>query len=108
MAEDPQPLTLKERIQALNAAHIGRIPGEPPRASSHPPPPIPSRRPVVVKQHTVNIPPEKVNGSVTDARPGNLPAPPPSAVKKQPPPLPSRNSSLEEQRRGSIASTHSR
>ena len=105
MAEDPQPISLKERIAALNAAHIGRIPGEPPRPSSHPPPPIPSRRPVVVKQHTVNNPPEQTNGSITDSRPGNLPAPPPPPVRKQPPPLPSRNSALEEQRRGSVAST---
>ncbi|OCT45252.1 kyphoscoliosis peptidase [Cladophialophora carrionii] len=104
MAEDPQPLTLKERIQALNAAHIGRIPGEPPRPSSQPPP-IAAQRPVVVKQHSVNIPPEKVNGSVLDSRPANLPAPPPPPVRKQPPPLPSRNTSREEQRRGSVAST---
>ncbi|EXJ55996.1 hypothetical protein A1O7_08927 [Cladophialophora yegresii CBS 114405] len=107
MAEDPQPLTLKERIQALNAAHIGRIPGEPPRPSSQPPP-IAAQRPVAVKQHSVNIPPEKVNGSVLDSTPGNLPAPPPPPlVRKQPPPLPSRNTStsLEEQRRGSVAST---
>ncbi|KAJ9604389.1 hypothetical protein H2200_011223 [Cladophialophora chaetospira] len=103
MAEDPQPLTLKERIEALNTAHIGRTPGEPPRPSSRPPP-IPFKRPLVVKQHTVNNPPEQVNGSITDSRPGNLPAPLPPA-RKQPPPLPSRNSSLEEQRRGSVAST---
>lgn len=107
MAEDPQPLTLRERIQALNAAHIGRIPGEPPRPSSHPPPPVPSRRPVVLKQNSVNNPPERLNGSITDSRPGNLPAPPPPPAKKQPPPLPSRNTSLEDQRRGSIASTYS-
>ena len=105
MAEDPQPLTLKERIQALNAAHIGRIPGEPPRPSSHPPPIVPARRPPAVKQHTVNNPPAHVNGSVTDSRPGNLPAASPYPPKKQPPPLPSRNSTVDEQRRDSVAST---
>lgn len=105
MAEDPQPLTLRERIQALNTAHIGRTPGDPPRPSSRPPP-IPAKRPVVLKQHTINYPLEKVHGSITDSRPGNLPAAPPPA-RKQPPPLPSRNSSLEEQRRGSVASTNS-
>lgn len=109
MAEDPQPLTLQQRIAALNAAHIGRVPGDPPRPSSHPTPPtIPTRRPIVVKQHTVNNPPEKVNGSITDSRIGNKPAPPPQPpVRKQPPPLPTRNGSLDEQRRGSVASTTS-
>ncbi|KIY04164.1 uncharacterized protein Z520_00856 [Fonsecaea multimorphosa CBS 102226] len=108
MSEDPSfvTLTLQQRIAALNAAHIGRIPGEPPRASSHPPPPVPSRRPPILKQNTVNIPPEQVNGSITDPRPGNQPAPPPPA-RKQPPPLPSRNHSLEEQRRGSVTSINS-
>lgn len=109
MAEDPQPMTLQQRIAALNAAHIGRVPGDPPRPSSHPTPPsIPTRRPIVVKQHTINNPPEYVHGSVTDARIGNKPAPPPHPpVRKQPPPLPSRNSSLDEQRRASVASTAS-
>ncbi|KAK5059761.1 hypothetical protein LTR84_009644 [Exophiala bonariae] len=109
MAEDPQPLTLQQRIAALNAAHIGRVPGDPPRPSSHPTPPsIPTRRPIVVKQNTINNPPENLNGSVTDSRIGNKPAPPPQPpVRKQPPPLPTRNSSLDEERRGSVASTAS-
>lgn len=109
MAEDPQPMTLQQRIAALNAARIGRVPGDPPRPSSHPTPPsIPTRRPIVVKQHTINNPPEYVHGSVTDSRIGNKPAPPPHPpVRKQPPPLPSRNGSLDEQRRASVASTAS-
>ena len=112
MAEDPQPLTLQQRIAALNAAHIGRVPGDPPRPSSHPmPPTIPTRRPIIVKHHTVKNPAENVNGSVTDSRIGNKPnkppPPPQPPVRKQPPPLPSRNSSLDEQRRGSVASTTS-
>ncbi|EXJ63500.1 uncharacterized protein A1O5_11549 [Cladophialophora psammophila CBS 110553] len=110
MSEDPSfvTLTLQQRIAALNAAHIGRIPGEPPRPSSHPPPPVPSRRPLIVKQHTINNPPEQVNGSITDSRPGNLPAPPPQPpARKQPPPLPCRNPPFEEQRRASVASTNS-
>ncbi|KIW60180.1 hypothetical protein PV05_00417 [Exophiala xenobiotica] len=104
MAQDPQPLTLQQRIAALNAAHVGRIPGDPLRPS----PSIPTRRPVVVKQKTFNNPPENVNGSVTDRTIGNQPAPPPPPpARKQPPPLPSRNNSLDEQRRGSVASTTS-
>merc|ERR1711939_748394 len=96
MAQDPQPLTLQQRIAALNAAHVGRIPGDPLRPS----PSIPTRRPVVVKQKTFNNPPENVNGSVTDRTIGNQPAPPPPPpARKQPPPLPSRNNSLDEQRR---------
>lgn len=107
MAEDPQPRTLQQRIAALNTAHIGRVHGDPPRASSHPSPPLPTRRPVVVKQHTINNPPEQVNGSVTDSRPGNQPAAPPPPSRKQPPPLPSRNDTLDAQRRSSVASTTS-
>ncbi|KIX08347.1 uncharacterized protein Z518_03003 [Rhinocladiella mackenziei CBS 650.93] len=103
MAEDPQPLTLQQRIAALNAAHIGRIPGDPP-SSSHPTPPLPTKRPVVVKQNSINNPPERVNGSVIGSGVGNQPVPPPPPARKQPPPLPSRNSSLDEQRRGSVAS----
>ncbi|EXJ84395.1 hypothetical protein A1O3_05062 [Capronia epimyces CBS 606.96] len=106
MAEDPQPLTLQQRIAALNAAHIGRIPGDPPRPSLQPAPSIPTRRPAFVQQHTINNPPERVNGSVTDHKAGNQPAPPPPA-RKQPPPLPNRNNSLDDQRRGSVASTTS-
>ncbi|KAJ9635035.1 hypothetical protein H2204_005990 [Knufia peltigerae] len=106
MAEDPQPLTLQQRIAALNAAHVGRIPGDPPRPSPSHPPPIPNRRPVVVKQNTFNNPPESLHGSVTDRKVGNQPAPPP-ATKKPPPPLPCRKNSLDEQRRGSVASTTS-
>ncbi|KIV87393.1 hypothetical protein PV11_02942 [Exophiala sideris] len=102
MAEEPQPLTLQQRIAALNAAHVGRIPGDPPRPSSHPHPPVPTRRPVVVKQNTFNNPPEQLNGSITDRTIGNQPAPPP---RKQPPPLPNRNTSLDEPRRGSAIST---
>ncbi|KAL2438324.1 hypothetical protein ABEF95_006857 [Exophiala dermatitidis] len=122
MAEDPQPLTLQQRIAALNAAHIGRIPGDPPRPSnsSHVvTPPIPARRPIAVKQHTVNNPPERIHGSVVEQhnRVGNLPAPAPPtlrpaiATRKQPPPLPQRNNSLDEQqqqqqpRKESVASS---
>ncbi|KIV93941.1 hypothetical protein PV10_05113 [Exophiala mesophila] len=107
MAEDPQPLTLQQRIAALNAAHIGRVPGEPPRPSSHSTPPIvPTRRPIIVKQHSINNPPERSNASVSVANStiGNQPAPPP-VVRKPPPPLPNRKTSREEERRGSVAST---
>ncbi|KAJ4542800.1 hypothetical protein HRR78_006889 [Exophiala dermatitidis] len=120
MAEDPQPLTLQQRIAALNAAHIGRIPGDPPRPSSNSShivtPPVPARRPIAVKQHTVNNPPERIHGSIVEQhnRVGNLPAPAPPpparpaiATRKQPPPLPQRNNSLDEQqqqqRRESVA-----
>ncbi|EHY52869.1 hypothetical protein ABEF92_000701 [Exophiala dermatitidis] len=110
MAEDPQPLTLQQRIAALNAAHIGRIPGDPPRPSSNSShivtPAVPARRPIAVKQHTVNNPPERIHGSIVEQhnRVGNLPAPAPPppvrpavATRKQPPPLPQRNNSLDEQ-----------
>ncbi|EXJ95812.1 hypothetical protein A1O1_00936 [Capronia coronata CBS 617.96] len=104
MAEDPQPLTLQQRIAALNAAHIGHIPGDPPRPS-RPTPPVPTKRPVFLKQQTVNNPPERVIGSVTDHKTGNQPAPPPPPpAKRQPPPLPNRKNALDEQRRGSAAS----
>ncbi|KAH0848691.1 hypothetical protein AYO21_02894 [Fonsecaea monophora] len=108
MSEDPSfvTLTLQQRIAALNAAHIGRIPGEPPQPSPRPPPPVPYRRPPLVKQNTINNPPEHLNGSVTHSRSGNQPAPPPAA-RKQPPPLPCRNPPLEEQRRGSVTSINS-
>ena len=110
MAEDPQPMTLQQRIASLNAAHIGRIPGEPPLP--RPKPQIPLKRPVVVqRQKTINNPPERVNGSITDSSVGNrplgtrqnglLPPPPtahssiPSPTPKNagPPPLPKRQPS---------------
>ena len=100
MAEDPQPMTLQQRIAALNAAHIGRIPGEPPRPS----PQVPTRRPDLRKPKSFNNPPENLNGSVIDLRVGNRPAPPPLPVRKAPPPLPARKSSQDVERRGSVES----
>lgn len=96
-------MTLQQRIAALNAAHIGRVPGEPPRPS----PQIPTKRPDLRKPKSFNNPPENVNGSVTDACIGNRPAPPPLPVRRPPPPLPARNSSSDSDRRGSIDSVAS-
>lgn len=112
MAEDPQPLTLQQRIASLNAAHVGRVPGELP--TSRIKPQIPTKRPTVVqRQKTVNNPPEQLNGSTTNLKIGNQPngttrqngllPPPPLAkahpkdnhlTKASPPPLPTRQPSL--------------
>ena len=106
MAEDPQPLTLQQRIAALNAAHIGRVPGE--SALPRPKPQIPSKRPTVIRQKTVNNPPKPPHGSATEHAVGNLPIGPGqnrtiqphslgnvdiSQRKSTPPPLPARHPS---------------
>ena len=131
MSEDPQPMTLQQRIASLNAAHIGRVPGEP--SLPRPKPQVPQKRPIVIRQRTVNNPPEQLNGSVVQSEAGNEPAgvslqngllPPPSITvpaprapsrptppplpKRQssqaPPPLPARKQSQDTSRRGSEAS----
>lgn len=106
MAENPQPMTLKQRIASLNASHINRIPGDLPPI--RPKPPVPLDRPVIIhRQKSVNCPLESTNGSVLDASIGNLPngrradnLPPPTITragterpKPAPPPLPKRQSS---------------
>lgn len=110
MAEDPQPLTLQQRIASLNAAHVARVPGEAPTV--RPKPQIPTKRPVVIRNKSTNNPPEHVNGSIADSTIGNQPnglrqnglLPPPTIIRpsgsstKQarppPPPLPTRQPSL--------------
>ena len=110
MAEDPQPLTLQQRIASLNAAHVVRVPGGPPAV--RPKPQIPTKRPVVIRNKSVNNPPEQVNGSIADSTIGNQPnglrqnglLPPPiitrptgngtKSTKPAPPPLPTRQPSL--------------
>lgn len=110
MAEDPQPLTLQQRIASLNAAHVVRAPGVPPPVRSKPQ--VPTKRPVVVRNKSINNPPEQVNGSIADSTIGNQPnglrknglIPPPTITRptgtstKQtrspPPPLPTRQPSL--------------
>lgn len=92
MAEDPQPMTLQERIASLNAAHVGRIPGELPPTSLRPKPQIPDRRPIV-KQKSFNLPSEDNISTTVQPGIGNTPnGPPPLPFRKQPPPLPSRKS----------------
>jgi transglutaminase-like putative cysteine protease len=106
MAEDPQPMTLQQRIAALNASHINRVPGDPP--PSRPKPQIPPHRPVLPLRHeSAKTPAGKTNGSRTDNGIGNLPTdvkaeklPPPPIIrigldksKPAPPPLPKRQSS---------------
>ena len=108
-------MSLQQRIAALNAAHVGRVPGEPPRdrprpAAPRPSPQVPSRRPALPTFKSINSPPEKLNGSITDRRIGNKPAPPPLPVRKQAPSpaLPVRKQSADLLRRnsnGSIRST---
>src|SRR3954471_17564523 len=110
MAEDPQPLTLQQRIASLNAAHVVRAPGGLP--AIRPKPQVPSKRPVVVRNKSINNPPERVNGSIADSTIGNqanglrknglIPQPtitrPTENGTKQrrssPPPLPTRQPSL--------------
>src|SRR5580658_3786108 len=110
MAEDPQPMTLQQRIAALNAAHIGRIPGDPPLP--RPKPQIPLKRPVVIKQRSTNSPPGQLHRSTADTGVGYQPAgavrqpntTPPTSTKREdpratiltktpPPPLPKRQPS---------------
>lgn len=96
-------MTLQQRIAALNASHINRVPGDAP--PTRPKPPIASQRPVITHQsRSVNNPPENVTGSVAETGIGNLPndthadqLPPPPLVrngveksKPPPPPLPKR------------------
>ncbi|KAL9109808.1 MAG: hypothetical protein Q9227_005511 [Pyrenula ochraceoflavens] len=107
MAEDPQPQSITQRIAALNQAHIGRVPGDPPLP--RPKPPLPTTRP-----KSFNNPPAKVVGSVTsNSGIGNEPngvrekeilSPPQvtrttsNTLNKQkavPPPLPTRKSSTQ-------------
>jgi transglutaminase-like putative cysteine protease len=110
MAEDPQPLTLQQRIASLNAAHIVRAPGVPPAV--RPKPQVPTKRPVVVGNKSINNSPEQVNGSIVDSTIGNPPnglrknglIPPPTITRpigngtkqhrSSPPPLPTRQHSL--------------
>lgn len=90
MAEDPQPMTLQQRIASLNAAHIGRVPGEPPLTSLRPKPQVPDRRPIV-KQKSFNFPNESNVSTTAQPSLGNTPSgPPPLPSRKQPPPLPTR------------------
>lgn len=110
MAEDPQPQSISQRIAALNATHIGRVPGELPH--SKPKPALPFNRPSLTeRQKTVNNPPAHVNGSVANIRLGNEPIgpkqydllPPPTVtstpqgqkekLRGPPPPLPTRRPS---------------
>ncbi len=99
-------MTLQQRIAALNASHVSRVPGDPPPTRSKPQ--IPLERPAIsLRQRSINNPPERVNGSVTDITIGNLPngtkipqIPPPPTVhnvtersKPTPPPLPKRQPS---------------
>ena len=136
MAEDPQPMTLQQRIAALNASHVGRVPSEVP-LNLRPKPQIPLKRPIVIRQRSVNTPPERVTGTITatngianqparDPQPPNI-VPPPLPVREnprtslpskappplprrqpsRPPPLPERKESSENSRRGSGESTHS-
>lgn len=109
MAEDPQPMTLQQRIASLNAAHVGRLPGAPPIPSTRPKPQIPDRRPVV-KQKSFNIPNESNVTTTSQPDVGNTPSgPPPLPSRKKPPPLPTRKNtqSSQEERRDSASSQSS-
>lgn len=110
MAEDPQPQSISQRIAALNAAHIGRVPGELPQPRPKPVLPL-NRPPLKERLKTINNPPAQVNGSITNIGLGNEPIgpkpkdllPPPSVTRGPdnqkekprgpPPPLPSRRPS---------------
>lgn len=97
-------MTLKQRMALLNAAHVGRIPGDPP-GTTRPKPQIPDRRPIV-KQKSFNIPRESAVSTTAQAPVANLPSgPPPLPTRKQPPPLPVRKSSQEPERRDCVSST---
>lgn len=99
-------MTLRQRIEALNASHVSRGLGEPPPA--RPKPQIPLNRPGTGNRHSsANNPLEHIGGSVADITIGNLPigtrserlpSPPivhnePHGSKPAPPPLPKRQSS---------------
>jgi len=117
MAEDPQYMTLQQRIAALNVSQVGRINGDSSLSSLQHPPRVPSGPPLGWKQKVTNVPTDRVNGHITDVRLGSQPIPPPLPARKQPPPLPSRKMSQEEghqhrqgeeeERRGSVASISS-
>ena len=103
-------MTLQQRIAALNATHVGRVPSEPLRPVQVPDratPQVPNRRPNIVKHKSINNPPEHLNGSITDTRIGNKPAPPPLPSRKKPLELPSRKDSGDSERRPSVESTTS-
>ncbi|KAL9623375.1 MAG: hypothetical protein Q9160_002268 [Pyrenula sp. 1 TL-2023] len=137
MAEDPQPQSISQRIAALNATHVGRIPGELPQP--RPKPTLLSTRPVLTERYkTINNPPARANGSLNGFRIGNQPnaqkqnnilppptltttarnekekprGPPPPLPSRRPsgqpsPALPSRRPSEKTERRGSIESISS-
>lgn len=89
----------------LNAAHVGRIPGEPP-LTTRPKPQVPNRRPVVKQQKTFNIPSENTISTTAQLPVANLPSgPPPLPTRRQPPPLPARKHSQETERQNSASST---
>jgi len=95
-------MTLKQRMALLNAAHVGRIPGDPP-ITARPKPQIPDRRPVV-RQKSFNIPNESTASTSAQPSIANLPSgPPPLPARKQPPPLPVRKSSQEPERRDCVS-----
>ena len=132
-------MTLQQRIAALSAAqaaHLGRTSSDPP--IPRPRPQVPIKRPIVIRQKTVNNPPEQLNGTVANQSIGNQPAKaprqpvttptptvpfrensnptlsrkiPPPLPRRQPsvpPPLPERQDSSESSRRGSGDSAQSR
>ena len=139
MADTAPPMTLQQRIAALSAAqaaHLGRASNDPP--VPRPRPQVPFKRPIVIRQRTINTPPEQVHGTVAHKSTGNQPAksprqtvtsaasgvpfrpnpnatlprktPPPLPQRQpsQPPPLPERQDSSENSRRGSGDSAQSR
>ena len=97
MAEDPQPQTLQQRIAMLNAAQVGRAPGEP--VFQRVKPSLPAKRPDLASRQSVNNPPAATTVSLSvhhnqpNGTPTNGTRPPPPKVKAVPPPLPQRRPS---------------
>ncbi|XHG04272.1 hypothetical protein AWENTII_007548 [Aspergillus wentii] len=101
VTEEPQVMSIQQRIAALNQSHVGRNPNDndnvdepPPYTRSHPayaPPPPPVSRPGTTRNKTVNNPPSNAHGSVLDRSAiGNEPAAAPVDQRKviRPPPIP--------------------
>lgn len=97
-------MTLQERIASLNAAHIGRAPGEAPLLATRSKPQIPVKRPIV-KQKSFNLPTENTVSTLAQPAIANLPSgPPPLPSRRVPPPLPARKDFQAEERRASVVS----
>ncbi len=97
--KDMESTTLQQRIAAHNAPHVGqilggldaahfrRVPDELPRPAQYPTrttPYAPTRGLEFLKRKSINSPPERPDGSITDTSIGNNSVPPPLPTRKKP------------------------